>query len=171
MLHALTHGGLVNGLFFQWFWKLGQNIWKTTFSDEALKSAIAKIPWEFPAILLISRIPGGAWRIPWDFPDFPWKGNFPECVGTLANSGGRYSIFVSDVRGTVAPSPAIYGVTMRSRRSDLQVDAYGSFVLNNNIFTILYFNTCYRNRINRISIAVFSETFGQSIHYTPIRWR
>ena len=38
-----------------------------------------------------------------------------ECVGTMANSGGSYSIYVGDVRGIAAPSPAIYGVTMRSR--------------------------------------------------------
>ena len=31
---------------------------------------------------------------------FPWA--FLEYVGTLANSGGRYSIYVSDVRGIVA---------------------------------------------------------------------
>ena len=41
--------------------------------------------------------------------------SFLEYVGTLANSGGRYSIYVSDVSGIVAPSPAIYGVTMRPR--------------------------------------------------------
>ena len=41
--------------------------------------------------------------------------SFLECVGALANSGGRYSIYISDVRGIVAPSPAIYGATMRSR--------------------------------------------------------
>ena len=41
--------------------------------------------------------------------------SFVESVGTLANSGRRYSIYISDVRGIVAPSPAMYGVTMRSR--------------------------------------------------------
>ena len=39
---------------------------------------------------------------------------FLECVWILGKSGGRYSIYVRDVRGIVAPSPAIYGVTMRS---------------------------------------------------------
>ena len=41
--------------------------------------------------------------------------SFLECVCILGKSGGRYSIYVRDVRGIVAPSPAIYGVTMRSQ--------------------------------------------------------
>ena len=40
--------------------------------------------------------------------------SFLACVGTLANCVDRYSIYVN-VHGIVAPSPAIYGVTMRSR--------------------------------------------------------
>ena len=40
--------------------------------------------------------------------------SFLECVWILGKSSGRYSIYVRDVRGIVAPSPAIYGVTMRS---------------------------------------------------------
>ena len=61
-------------------WKLRAKYTKkyVTFSEVALKSAIAKIPWEFPEILLFSQIPWGAWEIPWDFPDFSWKGHFPE---------------------------------------------------------------------------------------------
>ena len=34
------------------------------------------------------------------------------CTKGNANSGGRYNISVSDVRGTVAPSPAIYIVAL-----------------------------------------------------------
>ena len=42
-----------------------------------------------PEILLFSTIPWGAWQIPWDFPDFPWKchfQSFPECMETLGVS-------------------------------------------------------------------------------------
>ena len=38
--------------------------------------------------------------------------SFLECVGTLANSGGCYSICVHDICGTLAPSYAIYGATL-----------------------------------------------------------
>ena len=51
-------------------------------------------------------------------------------------SGGRYNNCVNDVRGTVTPSPAIYGVTLAQwGHVDLQG---GSFVSNNNTFTILF---------------------------------
>ena len=60
-------------------WKLRAKRMKNyvAFSEAALKSAIA-IPREFPEILLFSKIPWGAWKIPRDFPDFPRKGTFPE---------------------------------------------------------------------------------------------
>ena len=64
MLHISTLGELVNGLFFQWFCleTVGKTYEKlyVTFSEAALKSAIA-IPWEFPKILLFTKIPPGAW--------------------------------------------------------------------------------------------------------------
>ena len=62
--------------------------------------------------------------------------------------------------GTVAPSPAIYGVTLAKwGHVHPQVGANGSFVSNNNIFTILFFNTYYYNWINKISIqAVFRSS-------------
>ena len=47
-------------------------------SEAVLKLSKTKIPREFPDILLLSKIPWGAWQIPWNFPDFPWKGHFPE---------------------------------------------------------------------------------------------
>ena len=68
----------------------------------------------------------------------------------------RYIIYVN-VRGIVAPSPAIYGVTYG--HVDLQEYANGSIVSNNNIYTILFFNTYYHKQINKISIAAFNETF------------
>ena len=96
-----------------------------------------------------------------------------ECVGTMANSGGRYSIYVGDVRGIAAPSPAICGVKMRSRWPVVQEYANGSFVSNNNILTILLFNTYYHKQINKILIAAFNETSRQSIDpvyaHTPMR--
>ena len=46
---------------------------------------------------------------------------------------------------------------------DLQEYANGSFVSNNNIFTIQLFNTYYHTQINTISIAAFNETFRQSL--------
>ena len=60
MLHLLTLGEFVNGLFFQWFCleTVGKHVKNyVTFSEAALKSAIT-IPWEFPEI---SQIPWGAW--------------------------------------------------------------------------------------------------------------
>ena len=53
-------------------------------------------------------------RFPWFSMERPFPWVFLECVWNLGKSGGRYSIYVRDVRGIVAPSPAIYGVTMRS---------------------------------------------------------
>ena len=100
-----------------------------------------------------------------------------ECVGTLANSGGRDSIYISDFRGTVAPSPSIYRITVRSRWPTRISQGYanGSFVSYTNIFIILFFNTFYHKQINRILIAAFIETFRQSLDpayapgYTPTR--
>ena len=77
-------------------------------------------------------------------------------------------MLVMEVRSTVATSPAQYGVIMRSRWP-----TNGSFVSNNNIFTILFFNTYYHKQINKISIAAFNETSRQSLDpvyaHTPIR--
>ena len=101
-------------------WKLWAKHMKkyVTFSEAALKSAVA-IPWEFPEILQFSKIPcselGKFPEISLIFHGKAISLSFLECVGTLAYFGSRYSIYVSDVRGIVAPSPAIYGVTMRSR--------------------------------------------------------
>ena len=98
-----------------WLWAKHMKNY-VTFSEAALKCAIA-IPWEFPEISLFSKIP---WELG-KFPDISliFHGKaislLLECVGTMTNSGGRYSIYVGDVRGIAAPSPAIYGVTMRSR--------------------------------------------------------
>ena len=120
MLHILILGELVNGLFFQWFrMKTAGKHMKNyvTFSEAALKSVIT-IPWEFPEILLFSKISWGLAKFPEISLIFHGKAislSFIQCVGTLANSGGRYSIYVSDVRGIVAPSPAIYDVTKWSR--------------------------------------------------------
>ena len=55
----------------------------------------------------------------------------------------------------------------------LQEYANGSFVSNNNILTILFFNTYYHKQINKILIAAFNETFRQSSDpvyaHTPMR--
>ena len=66
MLHKLTHGELVNSLFLQWFWKLRAKHMTNyiTFSEAALKSAIAKIHLEFPGILPITKILWETWQIP-----------------------------------------------------------------------------------------------------------
>ena len=56
---------------------------------------------------------------------------------------------------------------------DLQEYANGSFVSNNNIFTIPFLNTYYHKRMNDISIAAYNETFRQSSDpvyaHTPMR--
>ena len=56
---------------------------------------------------------------------------------------------------------------------DLHDCANGSFVSNNNIFTILFFNAYYHKQINKILIAAFNETFRQSLDpvyaHTPMR--
>ena len=46
-------------------------------------------------------------------------------------------------------------------RFDLQEDENGTFISNNNIFTIL--NSYYHKQIHKILIAAFNETFGQSL--------
>ena len=85
-----------------------------------------------------------------------------------ANSCGHYSNCVSDVRDTVVPPPRIYSATIAQwGHFDLQVDANGSFVSNNKIFTILFFNSCYNNWINEISFAASNETFKQSLDCKP----
>ena len=46
---------------------------------------------------------------------------------------------------------------------DLQEYANDSFVSNNNISTILFFNAYYHKQMNKILIATFNETFRQSL--------
>ena len=82
-------------------------------------------------------------------------------MGTLDNSGGRYSIYVSDARGIVAPHRQY--MVLQWCHVDLQEYANGSFVSDNNIFTILFFNTYYHNQMNKILNAAFNETFRQSL--------
>ena len=78
-----------------------------------------------------------------------------------ANYGGRYSIWVNDVRGTVAPSPVIYSVTLAQwGHVSIQVDA-NSFISNNDIFNIQFLNTYYHNLIDKIFLDLW-------IQYTPI---
>ena len=56
---------------------------------------------------------------------------------------------------------------------DLQEYANGRFVSNNNIFTIVFFNTYYHKQINKILISACNETFRQSSDpvyaHTPMR--
>ena len=56
---------------------------------------------------------------------------------------------------------------------DLQEYANGRFVSNNNIFTIVFFNTYYHKQINKKSISACNETFRQSsgpvYAHTPMR--
>ena len=56
---------------------------------------------------------------------------------------------------------------------DLQEYANGSFVSNNNIFTIPFLNTYYHKQMNKILIAAYNETFRQSSDpvyaHTPMR--
>ena len=67
-----------------------------TLSEAALESDIA-IRWEFPEILLFSQIPWGVGKFPGIYLLFHGEAislSFLECMGTLANSGGRYSIML-----------------------------------------------------------------------------
>ena len=56
---------------------------------------------------------------------------------------------------------------------DLQEYANGSFVSNNNIFTIPFLNTYYHKQMNKILIAAYNEAFRQSSDpvyaHTPMR--
>ena len=45
---------------------------------------------------------------------------------------------------------------------DLQEYANGRFVSNNNIFTIVFYNTYYHKQINKMLISACNETFRQS---------
>ena len=141
-----------------------------TLSEAALKSAMA-IPWDFT---VFKKSMGSLVKFPEISLIFPGKAIslLPECVGTLANSGGRYSIYVGDVSGIAAPSPAIYDVTMRSSWL-IQEYANGSFVSNNNIVTIPFLNTYYHKQMKKILISAYNETFRQSSDpvyaHTPVR--
>ena len=116
MLQISNIGELVNGLSFQWFCleTVGKHMKNyVTFSEAAL------LPQPFPENSLrfrcFQKFPGELGKFPAISLIFHGKAIFLplECVGTLANSGGRYSIY--DVHGIAVPSPAIYGVTVRSR--------------------------------------------------------
>ena len=119
MLQILNLGELVNGLFFQWFCLEHLNL-PYPFPENSLRfCSFPKIPW-------------GVWLIPEISLIYHGKTislSFLECVGTLANSGDRCSIYISDIRGIVAPSPTIFAVTMRSSWP-IQEDANGRFVSN-----------------------------------------
>ena len=120
-LHILTFGELANGLFFHWFcletegktYEKLRNILRS--STQICHSHSLRIP------CCCQKFPVELGKFPEISPIFHGKAiplsflEHVECVGTLANFGGRYSIYVSDVRCIVAPSPVIYGPTMRSR--------------------------------------------------------
>ena len=114
--------------------------WNTLVVPEAFQ-----IHLEFPEILLISKIRWEAWQIPWGVLDFPWKDHFPQffSLGTLANSGGRYSM-------------CQWYKVLQWGHIELHVDANGSIVSNNNISTILFFKTCFHSKINRMWNAAFN---------------
>ena len=119
MLHISTLGELVNGLFFRWFCLA---IVGKTYEKLHSQKQHLNLPQPFPENSLrfccFQKFPEELRKFPESSLIFHGTAIsliFLECVGTLANSGGRYSIYVSDVRDIVASSPAIYGVTMRSR--------------------------------------------------------
>ena len=136
-----------------------------TFSEAAHKSAIT-IPWDFAAFKNSLGSLVNSLRIPWFSMERPCR---LTCVGALANSGGRYSVYVSDV----SQRPHRQYMVLQWGHADLQEYANGSFVSNNNIFTILFFNTYYHKQINKILITAFNETFRQSSDpvyaHTPMR--
>ena len=81
-------------------------------------------------------------------------------MGTLANSGGRYSIYIGDAHGIAAPCRQY--MVLQWGQVDLQEYANDSFVSNNNIFTTPFLNTYYHKQMNKILIAAYDETFRQS---------
>ena len=62
----------------------------------------------------------------------------------------------------VSKRPHRQSTVLQWGHGDLQEDANGSFVSNNNIFTILFFNAYYQKQIKQILIAPLNETFMQS---------
>ena len=100
-------------------WKRTANIWKPT---EYSQKQHLNLPEPFPENSLrfcyFRKFPEELAKFPEISLIFHGKAislSFLECVGTPADCGRRYNIYVGDVRGIAAPSPAIYGVTMRSR--------------------------------------------------------
>ena len=73
----------------------------------------------------------------------------------------------------VAQRPHRQYMVLQWGHVDQQEYANGGFFSNNNIFTILFFNTYYHKQINKILIAAFDETFRQSSDsvyaHTPMR--
>ena len=68
------------------------------------------LPKPFPEIFVVFKNSLSSFvnppRFPWFTMERPFSLSFLECVGTLANSGGRYSIYISDVRGSRRHSAA-----------------------------------------------------------------
>ena len=66
------------------------------------------------------------------------------------------------VMSLVSQRPRRQYMVLQWGHVDLQEYVNGSFVSNNNIFTILFLNTYCHKQINEIFIAAFNETFRQS---------
>ena len=118
MLHILTLGELVNLMAYfstGFAWKLRGTYMKNIprSSTKTGHSHTLRILWDFAVFKNSLRSLVNSLRYPWFSMEWPFAWAL-ECVGTLANSSGHYGMYVSDVRSIVAPSPAIYGVTMRS---------------------------------------------------------
>ena len=140
-----------------------------TLPEAALKSAIA-IPWDFAVLKKSLGSLVNSLRFPWfsqerSFPCFqsvwePWL--------TLAAA-----IAFMLVMSMVSQRPRRQYMVLQWGQVDLQEYANGSFVSNNNIFTIPFLNTYYHKQMNNILIAAYNETFRQSSDpvyaHTPMR--
>ena len=83
-----------------------------------------------------------------------------NCTNGNANSGGRYSICVSDVRGALTGN--IRCCTEHWGHVNLRADEIGSLFSNNNIFTILSLKPTIA--IEYISVAAFNEALRQFLY-------
>ena len=152
-------------------WKLWAKHMKNyvTFSEAALKFAIA-IPWEFAVFKNSLGSLVNSLRFPW----FSMERSFP-CLWSVWEPWLTLAAAIAFilVMSVVSQRPHRQYTVLQWGHVDLQEYANGSFVSNNTIFTMLFFNTYYHKQINKILIAALNETFRQSSDplyaHTPMR--
>ena len=134
-----------------------------------LKSAIA-IPWDFAVLKNSLGSLVNSLRFPWFSKERPFP-CFQSVWGPWLTLAAAIAFML--VKSMVSQRPRRQYMVLQWGQVDLQEYANGSFVSNNNIFTIPFLNTYYHKQMNNILIAAYNETFRQSSDpvyaHTPMR--